>query len=401
MKDLPTPPARFTFTNRAVYLATLSTLCFFLLLSLYRAYPYLDDVSLATSAGNDWLTYKQNALCILRGGLSMPCVERGYHLPGGFLYNYFLAAVFALFGENSSYVYLIHASMLACTVGLPTLAFKPYLTPKATLIYFTGLLFVALFDVYIFYTFRLLSENLVLLLLSLFYLLVLRTFERRSLLLAALAGAMLGLCVLCRQNLILLAPSTAALLFVYLKRRPRRALISATYALSFCLVFSLLPLRNYAATGEPSIPLIRHGVRDFASSLTPAEPLTPASVREKMPAALDFYARRILFCAGLTTSLGLPLYWLKPHWTLMWIGALVYALRLLRRRRVEFWEGFAFTFLLMYLAPLIAVGDVHNYGVRMVLPVVPVLLLLAVSALNRSDSCERLSEAAVPRAAHD
>src|ERR1044071_4528099 len=157
-------------TTGGIFLATAALLSVFLLAGVWRAYPFLDDVTAANSTGDDWLIYKQNALSICPGGLSMPAVRGSYSFPAGFLYNYFIAAVFTLTGENSEYVYLVQAALLALSVGLTALAFKPYMSIKARAVYFWALAFSAVVDVYLIYTFRLLSENLVLFLLPVFYL---------------------------------------------------------------------------------------------------------------------------------------------------------------------------------------------------------------------------------------
>lgn len=367
--------ATFLATRRGIYLSTLVLLSVFVLLSCYRAYPYVDNVNEANSGGDDWITYKMNALSVLHDGLSMPAVKHNYHLPGGFLYNYFLAGLFALFGENSAYVYLFQAAMLALAVGLTTLAFRPLLPQKTAAIYFWLLAIGAFIDVFWFYTFRLLSENLVLFLLPIFYFLILKTVKRESIPLASLAGVALGLCALCRQNLVLLGPGMTVLLFIYVKGRPRRALISLAFLVWFGLIFSLLPVRNYAVTGEISVPVIRYTAQRLTSNVEINEPITPASI-----------ARKILFCAGITTSMGLPVYYLKPHWLVMWIAALIYSWRLLKSRHLEFWQAFAFVFILVYLTPLLAVPGISNYGVRMVIPVMPMVLLLGVSSLTRPAS---------------
>ena len=209
-------------TTRGILLSTLLLTAAFLLPALYRAYPFVDDVNSRISAGNDWLTYKENALSILHEGLTMPRVGGNYDRPGGFLYNYFIAAIFALTGENSTHVYLVQTILLAFSVGVMVFAFKPYLTARATTIYFAALALFVFVDVFCLYTFRLLSENLVVFLLPIFCLLVLRSFETESYFLSACAGIVCGLCVLSRPNLILLSPSTAALLFLYGKRKSHR-----------------------------------------------------------------------------------------------------------------------------------------------------------------------------------
>jgi hypothetical protein len=87
-------------TTRGICLATTILLVALLLISLYRAYPLIDNVNAATSTGDDWLLYKQYALNILHDGILMPAVAGTYYEPAGFIYNYFIASVFALFGES-------------------------------------------------------------------------------------------------------------------------------------------------------------------------------------------------------------------------------------------------------------------------------------------------------------
>lgn len=369
-------------TTGGIFLATAALLSLLLLVGVWRAYPFLDDVTAANSAGDDWLSYKQYALSIRHGGLTMPAVRGSYYGPAGFLYNYFVAAVFTLTGENSTHVYLVQAALLALSVGLTALAFKPYMSDRARAVFFWALTLNAFVDVYLFYTFRLLSENLVLFLLPVFYLTLLRAFESRSGPMTGLAGAVLGLCTLCRPNLALVAPATALLLLLRLKTsRTTHALV---FLFSFGLVFSLLPLRNYVASGELM------GASVFSSNhwQTPAvgdkgSP-TPATFGAGALALVIFYARRVLFCTGFTL-LELPYYWLRPHWLVMWAGAFVFARRALKRRRLEFWELFALGFIPVYLLPVIALAYISNYGVRMILPAVPVVLLLATQALSPLD----------------
>lgn len=372
--------AKSLTTSGGICRATAVLLCLFLLVSAYRAYPYVDNVNDANSTGDDWLVYKKNALSILHDGPSMPTVNRNYHLPGGFLYNYFLAAVFALLGENSAYVYLLQAAMLAVAVGLTTFAFRPVLPPNIAAIYFLALSVGAFVDMFVFYTFRLLSENLVILLLPVFYLLIVATFRRKSIALALLAGITMGLCALTRQNLFLIGPATAGLLFLYLRGQPRRALFGLIFLLGFGLVFSLLPLRNYTVTGEFSVPVIWYAAQRLTSDVQVNEPLTLLSLGKK-----------VLFCAGITTVMKLPFYYLKPHWLVIWIGAFIYGWRLLKRRKAEFWEAFAIVFVLMYLGPLFFVPGLSVYGVRTIIPVMPIVLLLAVGSLARYSALSQKS----------
>jgi hypothetical protein len=367
-------------TVRAVSLATIILLLLFLSLALFRAYPFIDNVNAATSTGDDWLLYKQYAVSILHDGLLIRAHPGTYYEPAGFIYNYFIAAVFWLAGENSSYVYLVQAALLALSVGLMTIAFKPYLPGQAVLIYWAGLALTLFLDVFLVYTFKLLSENLVLFLLPIFYLTILRTFETKSRLLAACAGLVLGLCSLCRPNIVLIGPAAAILLLIYLKHQPGRAAIVLTFLLCFLAVISLLPLRNYLVANEVRVPIDPYKSHNMRKALGIYEPATPPAPSVVALNAVKLYARLILFSSGLT-FLELPPRWLRPHWTLMWAGTFVFAWRVFKRRRLEFWEALALGFIILYLGPLIVLMNIKSYGFRMILPVVPVILLLAVQGL--------------------
>ncbi|HEX8920148.1 MAG TPA: hypothetical protein VF766_01640 [Pyrinomonadaceae bacterium] len=364
---------------RAISLATSILLLLFLLLALFRAYPFVDNVNAATSTGDDWLLYKQYAASILHDGLLIRAHPGTYYEPAGFFYNYFIAAVFWLTGENSSYVYLVQAGMLAISVGLMTIAFKPYLSKQVIPFYWGALALTLFLDMFLIYTFRLLSENLLLFLLPIFFLSILRTFEMKSVLLAACAGIVLGFCSLCRPNIVLIGPTAFILLFIYLKHQPRRGAIISAFLFCFLLVISLLPLRNYLVAHEVRVPIDPYKSHNMRKALGIYQPVTPPPASTVALHAIKLYARLILFCSGLT-FLELPLRWLRPHWTLMWAGTFLFAWRAFKRRRLEFWESLTLSFVILYLAPLIVLINITSYGFRMVVPVIPVILLLAVEA---------------------
>src|SRR2546423_8203070 len=185
---------------RGIFFAAAVFTALLLAIATCRAYPFKDNVNPTISAGNDWLTYKENALSILHDGLAMPKVIGNYTRPGGFLYNYFVAAVFALTGVNSTHVYLVQTVLLGLSVGLMALAFRPFLSQAIVAFYFLLLAGLCFLEVFCIYTFRLLSENLVIPLLALFCLLAVQTIIKKSFAIAALAGVAAGVCALCRPN---------------------------------------------------------------------------------------------------------------------------------------------------------------------------------------------------------
>ena len=393
MKEIIPDPAQAHATTRRIIFSTVVLLLILLPIGVYRAYPFIDDVTAANSFEDDWLLYKLYALSILHDGLTMPVKSGDYYAPSGFIYNYFVAAVFALTGENSTHVYIAQTILLALSVGLMALAFKPYLPPKTLIFYFWALACFLFVDLFLNYTFRLLSENLTLFLLPLFYWTLLRAFERRSVFLVACAGAFLGLCTLSRPNLVLVAPLTIVLLFLRLPSG--RTKFCMLFLLGFSILFSLLPLRNYAVTKQFSVPVFSQRKHWQPPPITSTEHLTPLSLVSDARNVAVFYARRVLFCMGLT-FMESSLYRPRPHWLIMWAGLCLYLWRALRRRGLQFWELFTIGFILTYLVPVIALAQISNYGIRMVLPVIPMALLLAVcgltSKLFRSTEERLLSE---------
>ncbi|HEY6232597.1 MAG TPA: glycosyltransferase family 39 protein [Pyrinomonadaceae bacterium] len=372
-----------------ILIATAVFTALMLAMAIYRAYPFNDNVNPTISAGNDWLTYKENALSILRDGLAMPKVSGNYTRPGGFLYNYFVAAVFGLTGVNSTHVYLVQTALLGFSVGLMALAFRPFLSQAIAAFYFLLLAGLFFLEVFCVYTFRLLSENLVILLLALFCLLAVQTMIKKSFAISALAGATAGLCALCRPNLVLLPLVVTALFAIYLKGKARLA-IPAIFLVCALLVFALLPLRNYVVTKQASLSAITY-TRDWERpEVDLSTPITFKKITSAISATVVLYGKRVLFCFGLTFFY-LPVHWLRPHWIIIWAGAFLFCGRAWKRRRLEFWQAFTITFVGVYLGPLIAVAQIHNYGVRMIVPLLPVLLGMAVAGF--APQLERLMRA--------
>ena len=317
---------------RRILIATAVFTALLLAVAAWRAYPFNDNVNATISAGNDWLTYKENALSILRDGLTLPRVSGNYTRSGGFLYNYFVAAVFGLTGINSTHIYLVQAVLLGFSVGMMALAFRPFLSRAITAVYFLLLAGLCFVEVFCIYTFRLLSENLVIFLLSLFCLLAVQTMTRRSLAIAALAGVVAGACALCRLNLVLLPLGVAGLFAVYLRGKARVA-VPAIFLAGAVIVFALLPLRDYVVTHEASLSAITY-TRDWER---PKVDLSPPMTFEKIAAAISatvvLYSKRVAFCFGLTFFY-LPVHWLRPHWIIIWAGAFLFCWRAWKKRRL-------------------------------------------------------------------
>jgi len=340
-----------------------------------RLYPFVDDVTPERALNDDWLVYKERALSILRDGLAMR-IEAGPHSPPrGFLYSYFIAGVFALFGENSAYVYLVQAAMLGVGVGLMYLAFRPWLPPGAGALYLAVLTASSTVDVFWKYTVRLLSENLALFWLAPFFFASLRVLTGPPVRWSAAAGACLGLAALARPHLAILAPAMVA--WVALATRPRRWRAALALLVPFGLLLSLMAVRDYVVTGRLDM-----GSITSTRGWTPphAELGASPTLRDLLGAAgaaLGALAVRVLYCLGFLFVLGAK-YPLMPHWILMWAGAGAFVGERVRRRQLEAWQALPLLQIVLSLLPPILLSSVENYGVRMILPVVPAAWLLAV-----------------------
>ena len=322
-------------------------------------FPLANDLS---PSGDDWWSYHHFAVSVLNGGMSMPAVQGPYTRPGGFGYVYFVAAVYAFFGVRSQAVYLIQTFLLALSVLGFIHAFRRRLTPFYLLAY--GLLVIVFFylDHFRFYTFRLLSENLLIFLLAPLFIAFERLLSNGSRLAAAATGLLAGACFLVRPNTLFLAPAWALLLFY--RKRDRRTIINGAILIAGVVVMAGLILwRDYAATAAFGLRVVT----------TRQDWLHPSSIGGAFP----FYGRRILYVLGYLHGL-VPEFGSLWYWYAAWAGVLLLVGWSLRNRRIDDLDLAALVFLSAYFGPLIAVADITNYGIRMLTPAMPIVLYLAV-----------------------
>ena len=170
-------------------------------------------------------------------------------------------------------------------------------------------------------------------------------------------------------------------LFLFFIKEQRRVSSAAAFLVAALLTFALLPLRNYLVTGRATPAALTY-TRDWERpdvDLSP--PLNARKIVQTTATTALFYGKRILFCLGLT-FFELPIHWLRPHWLIIWGGAFWFCWQRAKKRRLDPWIVCCITFIVLYLGPLVAVAQIYNYGVRMIVPVLPVLLVLAVAAMR-------------------
>jgi hypothetical protein len=349
-----------------------------LVLAIIRAGRFENDVTPATGP-EDWETYKLYAVSILHGDVLLSIVDGPYWRPGGFLYTYFLAGVFKVFGDNTAYAYVLQSLLLGLSISSMYLVFKPYLSAIGAVTYLVLNTLFSFFDVYIHYSFKLLSENLLIVLVPLFLLLATRAYERSSTRLVAGAGGMLGLAFLVRPNIVVVALLVSALWFAYTRRR---LVQPAAFVVGWVSVGLLLVVRDYVVTQRVTLAVLTD-TRDWLNAKNPGVDALPLSEFITSPLkVLQVYTRRVLFTVGFLPAIE-PDFRVRPHWLLMWAAVLGHSLNLVRLRRIPpFWEALVYAFLVGYLAPLVAVAAISNYGFRMLVPAVPVALALACHVLD-------------------
>jgi len=355
----------------------------FLAIGALRAYPFADDVSVPALIADDWHTYKQFALSVVRDGLSMPALATSYAaLPHGFLYIYFIALVFAVFGENSTYVYVVQSVALGLSISLTYLAVRKWLTPVGGLAFLLTLTALMYVDVFRHLTFKLLSENLYFLLYPLLMIALFRGIERadrggRDLF---VAGVMLGLIVLTRPSFVLSAAMVIAAVWIHSFAKERSPWGPALLLLGSALGVSGVAARNHAVTGRATFDIVTD-TSDWTRMWTlPAVQFMTAIVK------------RSLFVFGLTGLIA-PAYRLRPHWMILWLLWAAYPLfKLSRREPLEFWELLLYIYVICYVGPVVLVADITSYGGRMVITILPVVLIPAFRLLFAANNLGWLAD---------
>jgi len=350
----------------------------FLAIGALRTYPFLDDVYLPSRTPDDWHTYKQFALSVVRDGLSMPALPTSYAgLPHGFLYVYFVALVFAVAGVNSTYVYLVQSFILGLSISLMYLVVRKRLTPVGGLAFLLTLTALMYVDVFRHLTFKLLSENLYLLLCPLLLIFLFRSLDRpdhdrRDLF---LAGAILGLVVLARPSFILSAAMIIAAVWVHALVNRRSAWPPALLLLGTAATVSGVVARNYAVTGHITFDIVTDTSDWLKLWNLPATELLTALVR------------RSLFVFGWTDLLA-PAYRARPQWMMLWLLWAAYpAFKIYKREPIEFWELLLYIYAVCYIGPVVLVAaDITSYGGRMVIAILPVVLIPVFRLLFANDT---------------
>lgn len=311
---------------------------------------------------DDWNSYAQYALDIIKNGVLIHAVEGDYVQPAGFLYNHFVALCLILFNNNLGAVYLVQASLLGVSVGVLYLAFKDHVGTMAKYLLLACLIGFGFIDVYKVYTFRLLSENLALPLTACFFFIYGLNIGSNSYWRLMGLALLLGSATLVRPNMILFAASVALLSLFGMNGLGHSWPQRLVFVGLLLIVLSLLPLRNLAV-GE-----------SFRLLATDAHYLS--HIRKwnaHVPGGNDLggfmlYIKKFLFCLGFNNVLE-PAYSIRPHWMAMWAGVFLWGWqRIAGRQETSSMEWMVLIFLISFYSVIIAVGAISNYGFRLLVP---------------------------------
>lgn len=400
--------AGFCCTKRAGTILAISFIAVFLVLSLTRNYDFKSFESILNDIGNDWGTYAHHALDIKQNGMLMPSAITAYCSPAGFLYNYFIALCLVIFGEKILPVFVIQHLMLGLSIALIYWTFRDKMRGLTGLAFLCALFVFALKDVYKNYTPLLLSENLAIFLMALFFFCFIKGFERGKPLLQFTSAFLLGLAILTRPNIfiygIVLIPLVAS---YYIKRGVPGYRDLLIFASALIAGASFLGIRNYLLLKQfaflPTNMSSIYGLINFhpipgSVDLSKAGPnllytklhldiliVNYAEYIMQEPGLfLQFYFKKILFCLGYLPVLLRGAYAPRLRWMAMWTGYFAYLfLHVKDHKKWEMWETSVHLYIFCYYGSLVMTTTVHNYGFRMLIPGIFFVLVFAFMALDR------------------
>lgn len=369
----------------------------FVTLGLARLFPYENNLqaSIRDDPGDDWWTYARYALDVKHNGILLPTVSQAYPGPGSFLYIYFVALNFVIFGENLIPIFILHHLMMGLSIALIYWTFKDKLKPFTGIMLLAALGLFMFLDVYKYYAIRLLGENLMIFLVPLFLFCFVKGFEKDNIVLGLLSAFLMGAIILMRANILifalLLIPIAA---YFYLKKGPRGILYLIIFILLMAFLPFLLALRNYIIADKwHFLPTGNISSLNFLYYSFPIPELDNASLPGRLDMLkfmiqnpgifLNYLTKKILFCFGFLPLLDAD-YKMRPHWMVMWFGYFTYIFLFFKRKwKLSLPEITANLYILTYLGSLVIAAQVHNYGFRMLIPATGFVLVFPFLAFDK------------------
>ncbi len=321
---------------------------------------------------DDWNFYARYGLDIKENGLLIKSVEGNYLWPAGFLYNYFVAACFLFFNNSPTAIYIIQSALLGFAVAVTYFLFRHRMKNTTAWIFLFTLILFGFADIFKNYSFRLLSENLALLTVVLFFYFFQLNIRKSTPFMQLVAGLFLGVSTLTRPNIlpftILFSLLLAALSFL------KKINIKDYWFMLLCcfMILLLLPLRNYLVTGDFAFLPVNGSFLDYIKRENEISLL-----KEPLP-YLGYYGKKILYCLGFLPVLDSN-YQVRPHWIMMWAGYFIYIISYFKKTvPAKHSESFMHLFILIFYGTLILIAPIQIYGFRIFLPCLFLVLGLAL-----------------------
>lgn len=342
----------------------------FLIVSLIRLYPYnntlFEDGLVNGVPVDDWGWYSKYALEIVNDGVVK------INQPTGWFYGQFLAICFLIFGETNVPVFLIQSLLLGLSISLTYATFQSKMKLLNIKILFLILLITFGFlDVFKYYTFRCLSENLTLFLCALFLFTFITGLEKKKNSWQLFSACILGLICITRPNVF---PFSIFVLIIYsfstFSTSNFRKI--GLFVVVFALTILLQPIGNYFLIDSfEFFPMNNFSFNKHAYFYTAFD------------ANKSF--RNFMSLFGFIPFTSADFRW-RPHWTLMWILVIVFLINKLRaKQRFETWEIISFAFIFCYYFVIVFISDPDNgnYGFRFFLPALLTVIPFAVMAFEK------------------
>lgn len=322
-------------------------------ISVFRSYHYGPTIAEAVDGIDDWNRYARQALDIKHNGILIGSVKGPYFGPGGFLYNYFIALFFIVFGDTLAPVFLAQTILLCLSVVAIFRTFKDFLSKPTQFIFLCTLFVFATADVFVNYSHKLLAESLGLFLFSMYvytYVMSIRLHQDRTLLLST---GFICLTTLVRPSMIPFLPLHIGLIVLYQVRRKELSWQRITqHSALIAASLMIIPMRNFIVAGE--------------WTFLPTEG-SFNSVQQLVHSSFSDLVLKLAFCLGYLPPLN-PVFKIRFHWLIMWAGYFYFCYYQVRNlKTVRFREFSLHAFILIYLIVSVVFVTVQSYGYRSML----------------------------------
>jgi hypothetical protein len=131
----------------------------------------------------------------------MPSVAESYYHPAGFLYNYFLAFCFFVFGPKLEPIFLTQSVLISLTIYFTYKTLRSGMGILRRIAFLFTLMLFGKLDVFDKFSFLLLSENLALFSVALFFFFLKKGLKTKNNFSFYFSSALLSLNVLIRPNI--------------------------------------------------------------------------------------------------------------------------------------------------------------------------------------------------------